>query len=229
MDDPALVEADHLRALVALGRINTLSLTAVRLAAGVVALAGGRGDCLSGLEVVDIASGGGDVTIDLARRLGRGSRCRPVAVTGVDISPLAIARARDLATRLGSQATFALRDVTVQGCPPCDVAVSSLFLHHLDDDDARRLLRVMASAARRGIVVSDLIRSRLGLLLAVVATILLTGSRVARVDGPRSVRAARTPAEYRALLESIGLRGATVRRVWPERVVIVWRAERDER
>jgi hypothetical protein len=47
---------------------------------------------------------------------------------------------------------------------------------------------------------------------------------VARVDGPRSVRAARTPAEYRALLESVGLRGATVRRVWPERVSIVWRA-----
>ena len=32
MDDPAIAEADHLRALVALGRINTLSLTAARLA-----------------------------------------------------------------------------------------------------------------------------------------------------------------------------------------------------
>jgi SAM-dependent methyltransferase len=147
-----------------------------------------------------------------------------VAITGIDISPRAIERARDLAARLGSPATFLLRDVTAQGCPSCDVAVSSLFLHHLDDDDARQLLRAMASAARRGIVISDLIRSPAGLFLAHVATLFLTGSRVARVDGPRSV-----PAEYRALLESVGLRGATVRRVWPERVSIVWRAEREDR
>lgn len=229
MDDPALAEADHLRALVALGRINALSLTAARLAAGIAAVADGRGDTRSPLEVVDVASGGGDVTIDLARRLERDQRWRSVAVTGVDISPRAIERAFDLAARRGSTATFILRDVTTEGCPPCDVAVSSLFLHHLDDDDARRLLRVMAAAARRGIVVSDLIRSRLGLFLARIGTMILARSRVARVDGPRSVCAARTPAEYRALLESIGLRGATVRRVWPERVVIVWRAEETDR
>jgi len=228
MDDPALAEADHLRALVALGRINTLSLTAARLAAGVVALAGKKQDSVAGLEVIDVASGGGDVTIDLARRLEESARWGTISVTGIDISPRAIERAGDLAARLGSPATFLFRDVTAQGCPACDVAVSSLFLHHLDDDDARQLLRVMASAARRGIVISDLIRSPTGLFLAYVATLFLTASRVARVDGPRSVRAARTPAEYRALLESVGLRGATVRRVWPERVVIVWRAEGED-
>ena len=32
MDDPALAASDHLRALVAIGTINTLSLTAARLA-----------------------------------------------------------------------------------------------------------------------------------------------------------------------------------------------------
>ena len=223
MDDPALAEADHLRALVALGTINTLSLTAARLAGGIVALAGKKHDSVAGLEVVDVASGGGDVTIDLARRL-ESARWRTVSVTGLDISPRALERARALAGRRGRQATFTRRDVTVDGCPPCDVAVSSLFLHHLDDDAARQLLLVMAAAARCGIVVSDLIRSRSGLLLAHVATMVLTRSRVARVDGPLSVRAARTVTEYRALLASAGLGGATVRRVWPERVVIVWRA-----
>ena len=224
MDDPALAEADHLRALVALGRINTFSFTASRLTGEIAALAGGSAASGSSLEIVDVASGGGDVTVELARRLEKSARWPSVDVTGVDISPRAIERARDLASRRDSRARFMLRDVTLQGCPPCDVAVSSLFLHHLDDDEARQLLRVMAAAVRRGIVVSDLIRSRVGLLLARVGTIMLAPSRVARVDGPRSVRAARTPAEYRTLLESAGLRGATVRRVWPERVVIVWRA-----
>ena len=228
MDDPALAESDHLRALVALGTINTLSLTAAQLAGGIVALARQKHDSAAGLEVVDIASGGGDVTIDLARRLEESARWGTVSVTGLDISPRALERARALAGRCGSPATFARRDVTVDGCPPCDVAVSSLFLHHLDDDDARQLLLVMAAAARCGIVVSDLIRSRLGLFLAHVATMVLTRSRVARVDGPLSVRAARTVTEYRALLASAGLGGATVRRAWPERVVIVWRVGRME-
>ena len=74
MDDPAIAEADHLRALVALGRINTLSLTTARLAAGVVALADGQEERAAGLEVIDVASGGGDVTIDLARRLRGAAR-----------------------------------------------------------------------------------------------------------------------------------------------------------
>lgn len=224
MDDPALAEADHLRALVALGRINALSRTVPQLAAGIAMVAAGPVDERSMLEVIDVACGGGDVTIDLARRLGRTARWRTVAVTGIDVSPRAVHRARGLAARRGSTATFLLRDIVAEGCPPCDVAVSSLFLHHLDDDEARSLLRSMASASSRGIVVSDLVRSPIGLLLARVGTTILARSRVARVDGPMSVRAARTPAEYRALLDSAGLTGATVRRVWPERVVIEWRA-----
>jgi hypothetical protein len=47
---------------------------------------------------------------------------------------------------------------------------------------------------------------------------------VARVDGPLSVRAARTPAEYRALAARAGLPQASVRRVWPERVLLEWRS-----
>lgn len=224
MDDPALAEADHLQALVALGRINAVSRTVPQLAAGIAMVAAGPMDEGTMLEVIDVACGGGDVTIDLARRLGRTERWRTVSVTGIDISPRAVDRARALAARRGSAATFLRRDITAEGCPPCDVAVCSLFLHHLDDDQARTLLRTMASASRRGIVVSDLVRSSIGLLLARVGTTILARSRVARVDGPMSVRAARTPAEYRTLLDSAGLTAATVRRVWPERVVIEWRA-----
>jgi len=222
-DDPAIAAADHLHALSALGRINAFSRTAARLADGVRRVARGRATAAP-LVVIDVACGGGDVTIDLARRLSHRGGGVTVEVIGIDFSQRAIERAIQLAARRGSRVGFAERDVISAGCPPCDVAVSSLFLHHLDDADAIGLLHAMASAARCGIVVSDLIRSRSGLLLAHLATMVLTRSRVARVDGPLSVRAARTVTEYRALLASAGLGGATVRRVWPERVVIVWRA-----
>lgn len=101
-----------------------------------------------------------------------------------------MARSRAAADRAGVGAAFEVADVLAAGCPPCDVAVSSLFLHHLDDEAACGLLRSMAESARLGIVVSDLVRSRIGLGLAVVGTTLLSTSRVARVDGPLSVKAA---------------------------------------
>ena len=111
-----------------------------------------------------------------------------------------------------------------EGCPPCDIAVSSLFLHHLDDASAIDVLSSMAAAARLGGAVSDLVRSRAGLVLAVLGTTLLARSRVARVDGPLSVRAARTPTEYRDLAARAGLPHVIVRRTWPERVMLEWRS-----
>jgi hypothetical protein len=73
-------------------------------------------------------------------------------------------------------------------------------------------------------VVSDLVRSRTGLVLAILGTTFLARSRVARVDGPLSVRAARTPAEYRALADRAGLAQAVIHRTWPERVLVEWRS-----
>lgn len=226
MDDPRLSEAEHVIALGALARINAVSWTAGRLARAVVARLDTSGLPAAGpVRVIDIACGGGDVTVGLAARLGRVAAARgwaPPDVLGIDRSDLAIDRARRLAAARRVNARFLVADVTADASPPCDVAVSSLFLHHLDDAAAIALLAALAATARRGVVISDLVRSRLGLALAVLGTTLLARSRVARVDGPRSVRAARTPAEYRSLCTAAGIRGATVRRTWPERVLVEW-------
>jgi len=221
-----------------LATINVISLTAGQLARAVVRIV--ATDRPTGrrtgqpLRIVDVACGGGDLSVALAGRLARllgpGSDAgRPaVEILGIDLSSRAIDRARDYAARKGCRLVdFAVRDVLAEGCPPCDVAISSLFLHHLDDAAAADVLRSMAAAARLGGAVSDLVRSRTGLVLAVLGTTLLARSRVARVDGPLSVRAARTPAEYRRLADRAGLPHATVRRTWPERVLLEWQTAED--
>jgi 2-polyprenyl-3-methyl-5-hydroxy-6-metoxy-1,4-benzoquinol methylase len=227
MDDPALSEAEHLHALSALGRINAFSGTASHLAAAIGRLAGAAPVSGRPLELVDVACGGGDVTVSLARRLnGRlASGAEPdVSIVGLDMSGRAVMRARAHAAAAGiGSVRFAVRDVVAEGCPACDIAISSLFLHHLDDDLAIDVLRSLAAAARIGVIVSDLLRSRLGLVLATLGTGVLSTSRVARIDGPLSVRAARTRSEYAALLDAAGLPGASIRRVWPERALISWR------
>lgn len=229
MDDPSLPAAEHLAALDALGRINLLSRTASQLARAIGRVAADANSPDRPLQIVDIACGGGDVTVALASLLSRGRHRRrigSVTVSGIDVSRRAIDRAVGFAAGWDPSVTFAVRDVVLEGCPPCDVATSSLFLHHLDDDAAESVLRSMAKAARRGVVVSDLVRSGAGLALAVAATALICRSRVARVDGPLSVRAARTVAEYREICSRAGLAGAVVRRSWPERVVIEWKKVR---
>lgn len=233
MDDPALPAGDHLAALDALATINAVSLTARQLARAVLRIAAAT-DVDRPLRIVDVACGGGDLSIALAglvaARLAarRRSEGGPVVqLLGVDASGRAVARARQVAARRRPQTAvvdFVERDVVAEGCPPCDVAVSSLFLHHLDDPAAEAVLRSMAGAAALGGVVSDLVRSRAGLVLAILGTRLLARSSVARTDGPLSVRAARTPLEYRGLADRAGLPQASVRRCWPERVLVTWKA-----
>lgn len=223
MDDPALDPREHLAALRALGTINALSRTAAILARAIARLAQG-GPCVARpMRVVDVACGGGDVTVALARRLGPAYH-----VTGIDLSPRAVARAAEQAAgRAVENVSFAVGDVLAGGCPDCDVAVTSLFVHHLDDAAAVATIRGLAAAATIGGVVSDLLRSRRGLLLAHLVTRLLTRSRVAQVDGPLSVRAARTHPEYRELMERAGLPAARVVATWPERMLITWRRAGD--
>jgi len=231
MDDPALNEAEHRRALVALARINWISRTASQVTRRVVRLLDGNAAPATGrLRVIDIACGGGDLTAAVARRLGA-QLGRQVEIIGIDISERAVTWAHQQHASDSGSASLQFRqaDVLADGCPACDAAIHSLFLHHLNDAAAVRLLQAMATASAAGGVFSDLLRSRLGLLLAHVGTTMLARSRVARVDGPLSVKAARTTAEYRRLLVAADLPHAQIDRTWPERVCVSWkRAEEND-
>jgi SAM-dependent methyltransferase len=229
---PRLDSAEQLAALTGLARLHAVSGTArsvSREVEGVLA-AGAFGD--RPLRIVDVACGGGDVTIAVARRLSRWAveagltrpERPPFEILGIDGRPEIIARARERsAAAPGIRIDFAVRDVLTEGCPPCDVALCTLLLHRLDDGAAEAVLRSLASTARLGGVVTDLVRSPAGLALATLATLLLTRSRSLRVDGPAAVRSARTPAEYRAIAARAGLSHAAVRRVWPERMILAWK------
>ena len=97
----------------------------------------------------------------------------------------------------------------------------SLFLHHLDGDDVVRVLHAMRSAAKRRVVISDLMRTNLGYVLAKWGIRLLTSSPVCHVDGPLSVKAALTISEARCLAERAGWTRMDIRRNWPERFLMV--------
>lgn len=217
MDDPALDAAAHDAALRALSRVHHLSGTGVRLRRTLARVAGtvppGRP-----LRVLDVGCGGGDSSL-AAARWGR-DRNRSVEVVALDLSAQALAFARRRSERAGLGITFTRGDAVV-GLPdgPFDLVVSSLFLHHLSDDQVTRLLDACVQRSRQ-VVMEDLRRSRLGLLLAHVTLRLVSRSRVAWHDGPSSVRAGWRRSELAALARGAGLHDAQVRWGWPERWIL---------
>ena len=161
MDAPGLDAREHGRALRGLGLINRLSRSASIFWPRIASLA--RTQTGGPLRVLDLACGGGDVTVALASRAARAKL--DVRVEGADISDEAVRFARASAERRGVEVGFfllnALRDPIPEGY---DVILCSLFLHHLDEDDAVVLLEKMADATRRSVLVNDLERTRRGVL-----------------------------------------------------------------
>lgn len=218
MDQADLDAGLHAQALRGLERVNRWSGSA-----GIVwpsirraARAAGRP-----LRVLDLATGAGDVPLRVWRWAQRAGV--PLRIEGCDRSPLAVAHAQRRAEEAGAEVRFFTRDALAGPLPDSyDVLLCSLFLHHLGDEEAVRLLGRMARAARRLVLVNDLRRGVGGLLMAHLGTRLLTASAVVHTDGPRSVAAAFTCAEVGELARRAGLAGAVVRRRWPCRLLLSW-------
>jgi len=219
IDDPTLPAARLWPALSGLQRINFWSGSAGIVWGPIRALARSEPDRV--WKVLDIATGGGDVPIRLFRKARRAGLRLELA--GADQSPAALDFARRRAAEQGADVRFFALDALASALPDdYDVVMCSLFLHHLEDDQAVELLRRMGAAARRLVLVNDLRRSRLGWCVAWAGTRVLTRSAMVHTDGPQSVAAAFTPAEVAVMAERAGLPGATVRRCWPWRLRLAW-------
>jgi 2-polyprenyl-3-methyl-5-hydroxy-6-metoxy-1,4-benzoquinol methylase len=173
------------------------------------------------LRVLDVACGGGDLSIALFRRAARAGL--NLHFEAVDISPRALDYARSRADAAEARIHFFQLDALAGDFPSdYDVLFSSLFLHHLKEDQAVNLMRRMAHAAQKMLLISDLSRTRLGWTAAYCVTRLLTTSDVVHTDGPLSVEGAFTPGEAMELAHQAGLRGARVSRRWPFRYLLTW-------
>ena len=221
MDQPGLDIRRHLRALDALGRANAVSRTAAAIWPSIRAAAQDAAN--RPLRVLDVASGGGHLLLSLARRAVR--ERVDVEWHGLDVSPVAIEYARTLAARHGVKGVrFELADALRESMPiGIDVALCTLFLHHLTESDAVALLQRMSAAAKHAVVISDLRRTRLGAALTWAGCRMLSRSEVFRADGMRSVAAAFSTGEARSLAAAAGLSGAQVSRIWPQRWLLTWR------
>ncbi len=179
------------------------------------------------VTLLDAGAGSGDVAVALARRAARAGQ--PVRIVALDNHPVVLGVARRHLARVPASLAASIRLVRGDGLAlpfgegGVDVALASLFLHHLDGDLAVRLLRDLARVARVGVVVTDLVRHPLALLGIRALTRLGPFHPMTRHDGALSVRRAYTEAELLDLAGRAGLveGGRLVRHpLW--RMAFVW-------
>lgn len=221
MDQPGLDDQEHALALTWLGRINAVSRAAAALWPPLERLARAQSSGAGPLRVLDLAAGGGDMAVALAFRAARSGLA--IEIEGCDLSARAVSIAESRAAVRGARVRFFKLDALADPIPwGYDVLTCSLFLHHLDEDEAVLLLERMAATAARLVLVDDLARSRMGSCLAWLVCRALARSRVVQYDGPASAAAAFTPAEALDIAGRAGLKGATIRRHWPSRFLLSW-------
>jgi SAM-dependent methyltransferase len=227
MDRLDLDPREHHAALVGLKRLNAVAMASRLVFEPIATWARGS---RRPLRVLDVGCGGGDTLVSLAQRARRAAL--PLELFGCDRSPLAIEAARAHARAHDVAIEFAACDVSIPRDDPHadrlpfrpDVAINTLFLHHLDEEQAVRLLAELRDVAR-AVVIVDLLRTRLGMWLAIAASRLLTRSTVVQRDAVTSVRAAWSLVEIERLAARAGLQGARLERVWPERFRLTWSAD----
>ena len=170
----------------------------------------------SPLRVIDLGSGGAGIPRRI--RAWAAHRSVPLTVVAVDHA----ARILDVA-RNGVPVPLLRADALCLPLAPgsVDYVISTLFLHHFSPNALVALLHNAYRLARRGLVMSDLVRGRLPYLAFHAAAPLFARNYLTRQDGLLSIRRAYTPEELRELAERAGLRGAKVHAHFPWRMTLV--------
>ncbi len=155
------------------------------------------------IRLLDVGCGSADIALSVARWASR--RGLRVAVTGIDLveSISGIGRQRadsapEVFVETGDLFEFARRPVRY------DYVTASLVLHHMAHDRVVDALRACDGLATRGVIVSDLHRTRAAYRVIRMVSLAL-GNAVVRHDAPLSVRRAFRIPELRALARQAGL------------------------
>ena len=175
---------------------------------------------LQEFSVLDVGSGSGELLRTIAgfaRNTGR-----TAMLTGIDLNRISAETARSMSGQYpevtsvqGNAFSLPFEDGAF------DYAISSLFFHHLTDEQIPLVLKEMSRVARRGLFVIDLHRHPAAYVLYKLFCLAFRISPLVRHDGSLSILKGFKPGELREIaLTNSPLHRIKVERLSPFRVVL---------
>ncbi len=170
-------------------------------------------------SVLDVGSGSGEMlrfTAEFARRTGR--RARLIGLDLNEMSAAMTARASSRFEEISSVRGDAFRLPFLNDA--FDYTISSLFFHHLTDEQIPAAFAEMVRVARRGVFVIDLHRHPAAYALYKLFCFAFRISPLVRHDGALSVLRGFTRQELLRLRENVSWSEVVVNRSAPYRLVV---------
>ena len=173
-------------------------------------------------SVLDVGCGSGEllrIIADFADSTGRAA-----TLTGLDLNPISSTTTQTLSRDYAAIATVqgdALRLPFADNS--FDYSISSLFFHHLLDDQIVDVLGEMSRVSRRGVVVIDLHRDPVAYVGYKILCLVFRISELVRHDGSLSIKKGFRVDELRRFGNAGGLTGCVAEQISPGRVVLRWR------
>lgn len=171
-----------------------------------------QGRLEDGATVLDVGSGHGDMLRSLSS-WAAAHRLR-LHLIGIDLNPLSKLSAERVTSQ--SQGINFITDNVFDFAPEqeIDYIISSLFTHHLTDQQLVGFIRWMDHHACQGWLINDLHRHPIPYYFIKFGVRLLSGNRLIRHDSPVSVARAFTVPDLKKLLEAADIPAHRVSIKW---------------
>ena len=221
IDKGTYTPAEYEGCIVELQRVNTWLGDAKALRGSLLKEIEQQG--LRSFSILDVGAGSGEL-LRVTARWARETDRAP-ALLGLELNERSARVILDVSAEFpeivsvqGSGLGLPFPDASV------DYVISSLTLHHFDDEGAVSILREMGRVARRGIFVIDLHRTPMAYFFYTTLGHLILHNRLLREDGALSILKGFTPVELEKLGQQAGLKDVTVEKHFPSRLVLVARS-----
>lgn len=168
-------------------------------------------------RILDVGFGDGD----MLRRIARWVRDRKVKLdlVGIDLNPRSALAAND-ATPDDLNIDYRTGDYDDLAGEEWDVILSSLVAHHMTHEQLVAFIRFMDAHAKAGWFINDLHRHGFAFLGFPLLATIMRWHPIVRHDGQLSIARSYRPAEWPAILEEAGVKGAIVSRKFPFRLCV---------
>jgi SAM-dependent methyltransferase len=176
------------------------------------------------LTIVDAGCGDGEMLRYLEKQLDH----KNISFLGLDFAAYSILKARDMSVGL-SRLSFRESDILKIDPKeiPCDILISSLTLHHFDDEEIVNFLSKFIEITTKSIIINDLHRHRLAFLFFKYLSPIFIKHDISKHDGLISIASGFKVKDFKKYAAAIGT--TSDRWTWKWSFRFIWIIPIDER